>query len=95
MLESSLQLVHQVVLEGTRLEGSEGYVAWDDLTVKRGVCTDPGTCDFEGGLCGWTDVTQSEDNIWLWLVGEKASNGVTVDHTTDSGLGKDWIICKL
>ena len=77
------------MLEGYRLGGSEGYMAWDDLTVKRGVCTDPGTCNFEGGLCGWTDVTENGNSTWLWLVAEEASNGVTVDHTTESGSGLD------
>lgn len=66
-------------------------MAWDDVTVKRGVCTDPGTCNFEGGLCGWSDVTQYGNNSWLWLVAEEASNGVNVDHTTESGSGRNQL----
>lgn len=77
-----------MVLEGLRLGGSEGYMAWDDLTVKRGACTDPGTCDFEGGLCGWTDISESGDSAWLWLKAEEASNGVLTDHTTETELGE-------
>lgn len=80
-----------MVLEGLRLGGSEGYMAWDDLTVRRGVCADPGTCDFEGGLCGWTSTIEAGDSGWLWLAAEEANNGVVVDHTTETGLGEEDI----
>ncbi|XP_050708969.1 MAM and LDL-receptor class A domain-containing protein 1-like [Eriocheir sinensis] len=76
-----------VVLEGLRLGGSESYMAWGDLTVRRGVCADPSTCDFEGGLCGWTSTSEAGDSGWLWLAAEEANNGVEVDHTTETGLG--------
>lgn len=85
---SFVPITNQVVLEGLRREGSEGYMAWDDLTVKRGACADPGTCDFEGGLCGWTDATESGDYGWVWLAAEEAGNGIVTDHTTETSKGQ-------
>ncbi|XP_071520575.1 LOW QUALITY PROTEIN: MAM and LDL-receptor class A domain-containing protein 1-like [Panulirus ornatus] len=76
-----------VILEGRRLNGSQGFMAWDDLSVRRGACKAPGTCDFESGLCSWTDVPDPRDNNWVWLKAEAASDGVLTDHTTNSGLG--------
>ncbi|KAG7165100.1 MAM and LDL-receptor class A domain-containing protein 2-like 1, partial [Homarus americanus] len=76
-----------VVLEGLRLHGALGYMAWDDLTVRRGACSPPGTCDFEEGLCGWRDIPDSRNNNWAWLKAEEASDGVLVDHTTGTGDG--------
>lgn len=82
-----MSLPRQVVLEGLRLTGTAGYMAWDDLSVVRGPCKPPGTCDFESGLCGWVDVPDSQGNTWEWLKAEEASDGVLVDHTTSSGEG--------
>nr|XP_053646985.1 MAM and LDL-receptor class A domain-containing protein 1-like [Cherax quadricarinatus] len=76
-----------VVLEGLRLSGSQGFMAWDDLTVKRGACEAPGTCDFEGGLCGWKDVPDSYNNNWAWLKAEETRDGMLTDHTTGTGNG--------
>ncbi|KAM6431537.1 apical endosomal glycoprotein isoform 2-T2 [Liasis olivaceus] len=34
--------------------GPASYVALDDLSVKEGGCSKPGSCDFESGPCGWS-----------------------------------------
>lgn len=84
--------LQQVVLEGFRLNGSQGYMAWDDLSVLRGPCPLPATCDFEDGLCDWMDVPDANNNNWVWLKAELATNGVEVDHTTGTGDGKSLVV---
>ncbi|XP_063172549.1 apical endosomal glycoprotein-like [Candoia aspera] len=34
--------------------GPASYIALDDLFVKEGGCSEPGSCDFESGPCGWS-----------------------------------------
>ena len=58
------------------------------MSVKREPCTPLGNCDFEGGLCGYTNVPDEYKNRWEWEKAEDASDGVLVDHTTNTGTGK-------
>ncbi|KAK7069144.1 hypothetical protein SK128_025183 [Halocaridina rubra] len=76
-----------ILLEGLRLDGTSGIMAWDDLSVTRGPCMPPGSCDFEGGLCGWINSQDEYGNSWEWLKAEEASDGVLIDHTTGTGIG--------
>lgn len=68
-----------------------GAMAWDDLSIVRGQCDDPGSCTFEDGLCGWTDEDSLDQhytpNSWMWYRAEDSLTGLSVDHTTLSGKG--------
>ncbi|XP_063596614.1 apical endosomal glycoprotein-like [Penaeus indicus] len=80
-----------ILLEGLRQRGREGILAFDDLSVERGPCDAPGTCSFEGGMCGWVDEDSLEGhyttNSWQWTRAEDPENGPVLDHTTYSGQG--------
>lgn len=80
------------MLEGLRGPGNKGAMAFDDLSVVRGECDVPGTCDFENGFCGWVDEGDTISSIytdmnWNWYKAEYSPSGLLTDHTTFSGQG--------
>uniref|UniRef100_A0AAY5KAR3 MAM domain-containing protein n=2 Tax=Esox lucius TaxID=8010 RepID=A0AAY5KAR3_ESOLU len=82
---------YRVVVEGVMGSSPEGDMAFDDVLVTRQPCPPPGDCDFEAGLCGWTNVARAGVDEGDWLRGRGASpnpnTGPSVDHTTNSSLG--------
>lgn len=48
-----------------------------------------GSCDFETGLCGWSQEIQDDDWDWLRTSGSTPSGGTgpSQDHTTGSAAG--------
>ncbi|XP_035827018.1 MAM and LDL-receptor class A domain-containing protein 1 [Aplysia californica] len=74
-ISSSLQF--QFAFEG--LGGQ--IIAFDDVSLVPGFCPDPGSCDFENGLCAYSNNRQGDDFDWLTTTGLPA----TPDHTYGQG----------
>lgn len=47
-----------------------------------------GTCTFENGQCGWKDVSSGRYNFHLFNGSSPGSGGPRVDHTVNTGAGK-------
>ena len=50
-----------------------------------------GTCTFESGQCGWTDVSSGRYNFKRFQGTSPGSGGPTTDHTTSAATGKSWL----
>lgn len=79
----------QIVVEGVRGTGVSGGVAIDDVVLSNGACPPPGVCDFQGSLCGWTNIEAGDQADWLRGRGTSPlpSTGPHVDHTMGSSQG--------
>ncbi|EDO47787.1 predicted protein [Nematostella vectensis] len=80
---------YQIVFEGVRGSSYTGDIAIDDISLIDGQCPNPGTCDFENGLCTYRN-DMTEDNFdWLQGKGNTLSSGTgpSTDHTTGNGNG--------
>ena len=75
-----------MIIEGARKDGNEGIFAIDDTGLKVDPCPPPGSCDFEGGTCGWKTDTNGLVS-WEWITAEDSLNHLYEDHTTQTGLG--------
>ncbi|XP_048866537.1 MAM and LDL-receptor class A domain-containing protein 1-like [Brienomyrus brachyistius] len=80
----------RIVVEGVRGTGVSGGVAIDDVLLSNGACPPPGVCDFQGSLCGWTNVEAGDQADWLRGRGSSPlpSMGPRVDHTMGSSQGR-------
>lgn len=69
----------------------EGDMAFDDVQLTGAECPSLGFCDFEKGMCSWSNLGRSVDQ-GDWLRGRGASptpnTGPSVDHTTNSKYGR-------
>lgn len=83
-------LFSQVVLEGVRGQNYQSDIAVDDVSIKPGACPQPGSCDFETGFCGYSNVQQGDQFDWDMGTGGTPSfyTGPKTDHTTTSTQGK-------
>ncbi|KAH3887704.1 hypothetical protein DPMN_011723 [Dreissena polymorpha] len=63
-------------------------MAIDDYQITVGPCAAPASCDFETGLCGYTNVA-GDDFDWARDAGGTPSllTGPKTDHTTNSPQG--------
>ncbi|NWX91173.1 AEGP protein, partial [Nothoprocta pentlandii] len=82
----------RVIFEVTGGGGDRAYIALDDLHVMDGACSEPGSCDFELDMCGWS--SPSDDNphgfAWGWKSGVRLDKypGPEQDHTLGTKDGR-------
>jgi hypothetical protein len=64
-------------------------IAIDDLEIELGDCPAVASCNFETGMCGYSNSRgQGDDFDWQLGQGQVAPNtGPSVDHTTNSARG--------
>ncbi|XP_071104753.1 MAM and LDL-receptor class A domain-containing protein 1-like [Haliotis cracherodii] len=76
---------YQVVFEGVRGSGYYNDIGLDDIYIDNAACPTPGSCDFETGLCAFTNI-QGDDFDWTRAKGATQSyyTGPSTDHTTNS-----------
>ena len=63
---NSFQLAFESVVSETI---SAGYTLLDDIEIKFNECSQPASCDFEDGLCGYTSLRDA-DFEWFILEGQ-------------------------
>ncbi|XP_003794870.1 apical endosomal glycoprotein [Otolemur garnettii] len=81
----------RVVFEAVAAGVQPSYVALDDLFLQDGACPQPGSCDFETGLCGWSHLAWPglSGYSWDWSSGTTPSRypHPSVDHTLGTEAG--------
>ncbi|CAH1786792.1 unnamed protein product, partial [Owenia fusiformis] len=74
---------YKVLFEAIVGNGPRGDIAIDDIAIFEGSCPKPGNCDFEYGMCTWTNT-----NYYQWLRGyggtKSRFTGPEIDHTRNS-----------
>ncbi|XP_022097819.1 MAM and LDL-receptor class A domain-containing protein 1-like [Acanthaster planci] len=77
-------LPYRLVFEGIVGSGDRSDIAIDDVGFNLGSCPYQENCDFESGMCLWTNQVTGDDFDWLRLSGSTTSSytGPAVDHTT-------------
>ena len=80
----------QVAFEGRPSAGRSDDIAIDDITILPYPCPAPAACDFESGLCSYTNVKGTDQFDWTRGFGSTTSafTGPSVDHTTNSVQGE-------
>ncbi|CAH3118157.1 unnamed protein product [Pocillopora meandrina] len=79
----------QIVVEGVAGKSYQGDIAVDDMKLIKSPCPLPGDCDFESGMCTYTNTPTEDQFDWLRNAGATPSwrTGPKVDHTLGTGLG--------
>ncbi|XP_054973431.1 apical endosomal glycoprotein isoform X11 [Pan paniscus] len=81
----------RVVFEAVAAGVAHSYVALDDLLLQDGPCPQPGSCDFESGLCGWSHLAWPGLGGYSWDWGGGATPSrypqPPVDHTVGTEAG--------
>ena len=82
-------ILFQLVFEGIRGSSYLSDIAIDDYKIVQGPCQGAATCNFETGLCGYTNDHGDEFD---WTRGNGATPSDTTgphnDHTTNSPAGE-------
>ncbi|EDL93565.1 MAM domain containing 4 [Rattus norvegicus] len=81
----------KVVFEAMASGVEHSYMALDDISLQDGPCAQPGSCDFESGLCGWSHLPWPGlgGYSWDWSSGATPSRypRPSVDHTVGTEAG--------
>ncbi|KAM5298575.1 apical endosomal glycoprotein [Ctenodactylus gundi] len=81
----------RVVFEAVAAGVEHSYIALDDLHLQDGPCPQPGSCDFESGLCGWSHLAWPGLGMYSWDWGSGAAPSrypqPSVDHTLGTEAG--------
>ncbi|XP_038573588.1 MAM and LDL-receptor class A domain-containing protein 1 [Micropterus salmoides] len=77
-----------VVFKSVYVPGTNSTVKLDDISVRDGVCSPPGSCDFESGQCTWVNVPKEDGHDWVLASG--GFQGPPTDHTTQTPEG--WFL---
>ncbi|XP_010219048.1 PREDICTED: apical endosomal glycoprotein [Tinamus guttatus] len=82
----------RALFEATGGGGDDAYIALDDLHVADGACSEPGSCDFEVDMCGWSSPTDDNPHgfAWGWKSGVPLAKypGPEQDHTLGTKDGR-------
>ena len=73
----------QVIVEAKLYGGKYIAMAFDDVLLKSGECGNLGNCDFENGLCAWSQDTTEDDCDWQ----RGGADPIFFDHTINSTSG--------
>ncbi|XP_033751994.1 MAM and LDL-receptor class A domain-containing protein 1-like [Pecten maximus] len=87
---SRLSLPYQLVFEGVRGSGYLSDIALDDIQIRSGPCVSQGACNFEKGLCTWTNAHTGDNFDWRRSSGSTTSGGTgpSTDHTLGTSIGQ-------
>lgn len=85
MLPKTAHVPHQVAFTAEHVPGTNSTVKLDDISVREGVCSPPGSCDFESGQCTWVNVPRVHGHDWVLANG--GFQGPPTDHTTQTPEG--------
>jgi len=79
----------QLAFEGIVGRSYRSDIAIDDFSISLGACAAKGACDFEKGLCGYSNVG-GDDFDWTRDNGGTPSTrtGPHNDHTTNTAAGR-------
>lgn len=79
-----------MAFEAVRGRTYSGDIAIDDVNIIDGKCPPPGNCNFEKGLCTWSNDIIGDDFDWIRHQGRTVSSGTgpTADHTIGNQNGK-------
>ncbi|KAM9349890.1 apical endosomal glycoprotein [Symphorus nematophorus] len=76
----------RVVFKAVHVPGINSTVKLDDISVRDGACSPPGSCDFESGQCTWVNIPTEYGHDWVLASG--GFQGPPTDHTTQTPEGR-------
>lgn len=74
------------------MQGTNSTVRLDDISVRDGACSPPGSCDFESGQCTWVNIPKEDGHDWVLARG--GFHGPPTDHTTQTPEGTTFDITQ-
>ncbi|KAI3374795.1 hypothetical protein L3Q82_021349, partial [Scortum barcoo] len=74
-----------VVFHAVHVPGTNSTVKLDDISLRDGACSLPGSCDFESGQCTWVNIPKEDGHDWVLAQG--GFQGPPTDHTTQTPEG--------
>ncbi|XP_076601190.1 MAM and LDL-receptor class A domain-containing protein 1 [Chaetodon auriga] len=78
----------RVAFKAVHVPGTNSTVRLDDISIRNGGCSPPGSCDFESGQCTWVNIPKEDRHDWVLARG--GFQGPPTDHTTQTPEG--WFL---